>query len=430
MYHRVEDPLPDYLAVFVGKPGFVPQRAVWDFSAAPALPADFTLTLDPATSIGGRILDESAHPVEGAIVHLIISETEPRERGVVSTDLFDKTATTDADGRWRSREAPRNFTEVMFRLAHPDYVESLHFTKADIPRSVFCGKKSSGKCHAGCLWPARSSMPPASPFPCGDSARPGPGLFGRQTRLSRRLRRQILHAPRSRSARLLTVKAEGHGPALLQFTVAHEMPRLRIALPSARTLRGRVVDAGGMPLSGVHVFADTWRATSDPGMENADRRRWKIRVALRAGGRDPIRLLKKGFRAARRVPLTASDTEQVIVLRRPLRVRGTVRDAATQRNLSAFRVIPGSLLHQGQIHWVRNHAVACTDGAYEWSTEDSFAPDAALYLRIEADGYTSAARAIPDSGDAVTLDFVLQPGPPIEGLVLAPDGTPVAGRRW
>src|SRR5262249_30188101 len=140
-----------------------------------------------------------------------------------------------------------------------------------------------------------------------------------------------------------TVQAEGFAPSLQDVRVE---PRARAAalnikLEPPATVRLRVVDATGKPLAGAHVAADTWRG----------HRSIMYRKDVDADGRftwasappDAVLfdVLKTGYMARRRVPVTASEREQEVVLDPRLVISGRVDDARSGQPLPQFRVIHG-----------------------------------------------------------------------------------------
>jgi hypothetical protein len=416
--------LGEHLGVFARKAGFVPVRVAWklDWRSAP-LPADYTLALEPATSVGGRVHDESGAPIEGATVYLMIWAVSGD--GKVTTDILDETAITDAEGVWHFDEAPADLEGLSYRLKHPDYVEDLNFTTPRIPAGILRDRTV--------VWVMKKGVP-ARGMVIDDQDRPIANaeiLPGKSRVCSGEMpsfrtdaagRFSLLLSPGDRAS--LTIKAEGHAPALLEFEVSDDLPPLRVVMEPGFTLRGRVVDRAGAPIEGAHVFADTWRRHRT--LEWMTRTDAEGRFSWDCAPPDEVLFdfLQTGYQPARRTPLTASEEEHIIVLRKPLWLRGAVTDAATGKPIKAFRVITGHIQGNRRIHWMRNRAVDFTGGSYE----RPFSPDgiagAVWFLRVEAEGYRSGVSEIHDSGEVATLDFPLEPGTATTGLALKPDGTP------
>jgi hypothetical protein len=432
---RIELPasLPDGLGVFVEKRGFIPMRVVWELTARSAsLPVDYTLALEPGTRIGGMVCDECDAPVEGVTVFLHLP-TKPQDSSgeeKVSADLWEKTCFTDAAGHWHFDEAPADLSDVFFRLRHADFVEELRYKKADQPVGEFRqeavvwrlekGVRVEGvvlDCHEQPV--AGAEILPGEDRVCS-GAKPSfqtdaAGAFS------------ISLSPQRQCS--LAIKAEGHSPALLILPVTPGMSRLRIPLEPGRKLRARVVDATGAPVAGARIFADTWRGHRT--LEWGTRADEMGRFEWASAPADEVKfsILQRGYRPAHFVPLTASEEEHEVVLRRPLRIHGTVTDGQTGKPIEHFRMIPGQVHANHRTHWAHQQAVAFSAGKYEWSCNDPTGRDWRHALRIEADGYRPAVSQIEDAGEESRVDFQLHPGSPANGRVLGPEGTPVENAR-
>jgi hypothetical protein len=107
-----------------------------------------------------------------------------------------------------------------------------------------------------------------------------------------------------------------------------------------------------------------------------------------------------------------------------LKISGNVVDEQTGRPIETFRVTPGTIRRGGSRphSWTRHETVKGQAGRYEIRIDHE--RDAHL-LRVEADGYLpTVSREVHSDEGPVTLDFRLQPGGDVRGLVLATDGSP------
>ncbi len=73
---------------------------------------------------------------------------------------------------------------------------------------------------------------------------------------------------------------------------------------------------------------------------------------------DAVRLsfYRRGFLAARQVPMTASDEEHVVVLNPDQVASGTVTDASTGKPIPRFRAIRGIVFSGDQTAWQRGQS--------------------------------------------------------------------------
>ncbi|MEX0727048.1 MAG: carboxypeptidase-like regulatory domain-containing protein [Planctomycetaceae bacterium] len=67
--------------------------------------AQYKFNLQPGIKIGGQIVNADGEPVAGARVYGYLPNTKPDEEGI---DVFEETATTDANGMWHMSGAPED----------------------------------------------------------------------------------------------------------------------------------------------------------------------------------------------------------------------------------------------------------------------------------------------------------------------------------
>ena len=214
-------------------------------------------------------------------------------------------------------------------------------------------------------------------------------------------------------------------------------------LGQGRTIRGRVVDAKGRPIAGASItpefrgFLDLlgWRAeTGADGRfqwTNAPLEVIVLNVENPAEGQ-MVRCFGPG----------AQDSEIVVTMPAPFRLRGKVVDAETGRPIDQFRLIEG-------IVWTHDFAPEDDDSPPDWSlgrgdtivggryevrfprlsvSDEIPGLIRLLVIRIEAEGYAPAiSRKYVVAEGEQTCDFALRKHPWIKGTVRAPDGSPVAG---
>ncbi len=225
---------------------------------------------------------------------------------------------------------------------------------------------------------------------------------------------------------VVTVQAEGFAPQLREVRVDERLEPLMFRLEHGAVLRLRVKDVQGNPIAGAFVYGHTWRrynTISLRGETDADGR-----FAWRSAPRDVVvyDIGKKGFMARRKLPLIASEREQVITLNSRLVITGRVTDAATGQPLPKCLLIQGvGFQGSDQISWSRNAATEVHGGQYTAAFDE---PQDTLYVQIEALGYKPAvSRAFrPDEGSQ-SLDFALERAELLSGVVLLPDGKPADG---
>ena len=422
---------PHGVMVAVCKQGFVPMRVVWDRSESSSqLPGDYTIALEAATSIGGRVQNEEGEAVGGATVFLAIWSRRKMEGVRVMTDIFDRTAVTDAEGKWHFDEAPADLTGLMFRVSHVDYVEEMHYARAEMPTEQFRNGTMAMVLKKGIR--VEGVVTDHEGKPVADAeVLPGRDRVGSGVKPSFRTdaagRFSMVRAPEGRAS--ITVKAEGHAPALVEFPAMEGMGPLQIILDPARQIRGRVVNLSGEPLAGAIVFADTWRhhRTLELHLKTDDEGRFEWKNA--PADEVLFDFVHHEYRSWRRIPLTASDEEHVIVLRKPLMMRGTVKDARTGASIDSFSIITGEMHDNHRIYWRREGALDFSGGSFLWRFMGDTGGGGVSLMRAEAEGYLSGVSRIDDSEEEGVLNFLLEPGPATSGRVLCADGSPASGAK-
>ncbi len=225
---------------------------------------------------------------------------------------------------------------------------------------------------------------------------------------------------------VLTAQAPGRAPDLRVINPGPEMSRVEFRLGPGHTIRGRIVDVHGKPIAGAPISADEWRGHHSL--------RWSTRTD--ADGRFRwdeapadgllIDLGQLGFDGKRFWTANPDRPERTFDMRRPLRVRGRVTDAATGRPITRFTLVPGSTWSGSEAaQWENNRAREITGLSYD-VTLSTVMP--ARLVRIEAPGYLPAvSRVLKDDEEEAVVHFALRRGEGLTGVIRAPDGSPLAG---
>jgi peroxiredoxin len=423
---RIPGQKPRFVGVWAKKDGYVPVSVSWDQEGA-KVPAEYTLPLEPGTTIGGIIQNEEGKPVAGATVFLLVPGNDNRDAPRPRASLWDHPVKTDEKGRWRCDLLPAKLDDVWIRLSHPDYASDTSYGATPKPTmdrlrdrtGVMVLKKGitvAGRVLAADGAPVKGARVSQGTDRWGTHY---PDTFTNDNG-------EFHFANGAAGEMVLTVQARKHAPDLKRVNVSRSMAPVEFRLEPARTIRGRLVDGEGNPVAGAFVAADTWRGC----------RSIEFRVNTGNDGRfewndapsDPVLfdMGGAGFMSVRHKSLAAGDGDATITLLRPLRVKGAVVDAATGKPINTFTVVPGIRFdNQPNPYWQRRDAKPARDGRYELSFAE---PRPEHLVRIEAEGYLPAvSRAIKDGEGAVTIDFKLKKGEGVAGIVLGADDQPRVG---
>jgi protocatechuate 3,4-dioxygenase beta subunit len=404
-------PKPNSVYLRARKEGFLPMR-VWLRHPAydEEFPATFTLTMVPAISIGGFVKDEDGRPLSGAKVSPILIETSGAAQSRAGIRIED--ALTDVGGHWTcpsplSGSLETRLVGIQFR--HPDF-EPLKVGRDELEEAI--GPRGTVVLHRGIAVTGQVVDHNGHPV---RAARVGAGRdwFGSdppivETDPDGRFRLGNLRPGQT----VITVQAKGHGPGAIEIDPRTGMPPVKIMLGAARTIRGRVVDAGARPLPGIRLQVVWWR-----GFRTLD---WKAETESDgqflwedAPHEDVwINVRGNGFIALENRVVPAAEAETVIKLARTLRVTGTVVDFRTRKPIESFKVTPGTeTLDRSHTYWDTSRTEHHNGGRYEVRFPQVAQP--AHILRIEADGYSlGISRPIKDDEGEARVDFELAPVTP------------------
>ena len=381
-----------------------------------------TVTLLRGAHYGGIVRNEEGQPIANAAISI---------RARAGEQVWHNTLLTDAAGRWRTSLLPAARVSFYARLRHPDYLAqtiNASPTEEMLENTAVLVMRSGGIVRGIVLGPDGRPVAGARVVPREQVKRQHFRPFYRDLRrVATDAAGRFAFAERQLGTFMLSVQSAGLAPAMVPLEVAVGMADVTVRLEPGQTIRGRVVDLGGVPLAGVGVAAREWRGFYDMS--------WRAttdaegRFAWRGAPKDAVSFdfSKKGYMKLKRHSLTASEEEHEIVLPPVGRVTGTVTDAETGRPVTSFIASPGYVrsLPNSSAAWGKEKAEPATDGRYGVAFD---LVSAQFQVRIEAAGYAPglsprySLEKLPR-----TIDFQLRKAAEITGTVRLPDGNPAQG---
>ncbi|MDB6037337.1 MAG: polymerase sigma factor, sigma-70 family, partial [Verrucomicrobiales bacterium] len=406
------------LNMFISAAGHVPRVATWGFGVD--MPAEYTMKLEKATTVGGLVIDEFSKPISGATLSF-----HCRNGSYVTADHIgfgpDTNTRTDEDGRWSCNMVPQDLQNLDIDVTHPLFAKSsvvLHPSSAQA--NHFTITLSSGIDFKGTVTDIGGN-----PI---ESARIREVFIhsdtGRSTVTDKMGNFELLHLKPGEVT--LVAEAEAYAAAVQTVQSTASVAALRFQLGPGKVIRGRVSDEEGNAIAGAFVETSRgrnkieWSTTTDA----SGRFEWN------SAPTEPLlySFQAEEFNRAYAIPLPADGSEHLITLTREhldqdmIRIQGTVSDAESGKPIDAFNVLQSDI--EADAAFPFDFRTIGKNGTFSFSVRaDSNHPK--FQLQIETPGYRPAVSPEYFRKDGnQTITFKLRKAGPIEGIVLLPDGAP------
>src|ERR1017187_433641 len=430
----------EFLEVIAHKDGFVSKVVWWHTHAGTFhLPQDFTVKLEPSTSIGGIVQDERGQAIPGVSVSIAGGWSNMSGATEEVYPFIGDKVVTDANGHWRSDQVPADMSRVYVGFTHPEYfagtsqppVEKFRdmtgvtvMKKGLVVQGVVTGHNDQ---------PIEGAIVKQGPMCCLA------GISPLKTDAAGRFRFTNIAPGRM----VLTFQAEGYAPELTTVDVNPQTVPLEIHLAKGNIIRGRVVDNEGNPVAHAWVVSDRWREYRTLGWQTGTDIEGRFVCSNAPPDEVQVAIGKEGFISINMpgsMPsLKPSEEEAVITLLPMLHVHGTVVDADTGESIKKVKVIPGST-YIGDTNWPSWNeygTITTTNDQYEIAFDNQTGNsridtnghatadgNSAYIIRVEADGYDPAtSRPFRLDEGEVAFDFRLKKGDWLSATVRPVDGT-------
>ena len=425
-----------YVVVFVWADGYVTAGAHWESKEIEdPVPTEFTLTLEPGTTMGGFVRNEQGEPI--ADVEVAFSGQEDLLGGH-RFNQADEKVRTNAEGRWTSHRIPKNLSRyngLRIKLKHADYPSPPPFDSSTQPVTELRDGTAVMVMRKGTVVEGTVTDPQGQPI-----AGAAVGQF------TDRMGSDFPHTETSTEGHYrlpacepgeftIVATAKDCAPVARRVSVGKEPQNVDLQLCKGEMIRIRVVDKEGKPMPRVTV------ATIFDGpnreslfLDNQDAYDRNDRVFLTDAGGSWSRvwipddeltfvISKPGCTEVRKKCKPQQEEYVVTLEEGGWRLSGQVVDRDTKAPITKFHVVEGDSFPK--VIWRKNTVVENFKGEYraEWNTSG----DSRRVVRIEADGYLpSKTRPLKPNERAATFNVELRKGEEIVGIVRGPDGKPVA----
>ena len=196
---------------------------------------------------------------------------------------------------------------------------------------------------------------------------------------------------RTRAKPDVVAMAKGRAPELKNVNIKRAMPPVDFQLEPGRTIRVRVVDAGGKPVPETHIFFQSWRG-DDRDCELGAVHEYTDPNGVWEWHEAPAdevvcAICPPGGMELANQSLVARQEEYVFTALSPLIVSGRVVDAETKLPVKEFRVVPGFRSSKNFLNWTRDYSSYGREGSYRIKQVSPAL--VAHQIMIEANGYPS-----------------------------------------
>lgn len=437
--------------------GFATTLLDWRPDRGEQIPANYTLKLAAAVSIGGQVVDPDGNPVAGAQVHFEPRPPSPQARPQSDNFPVNYNAITDVRGHWQiDRIGEDAFKTIHGNSAHPDFVNS-PFTdfgdNSDAKKQFLAGTYVFALSHAIVVHGVVTG-PDGQPVPDANVLiGHGPGdIAARKTKTGSD---GTFSVAGCRPGDNLITAAKGYAASSLQVELDdNNSAPFQISLHPGKVLKLRVMDEAGNPVPKAVVMLQF-----QPDMPDSNDSKPAVppvwfRQPTDADGRlewdsAPAPELTfiisaPGYMIQRGVQVSADGIEHVITLQSGLTISGTVTDAATGLPIPHFHIIAGwpesvaardgtFIEDTNQPHWstFERDWLAFGGGKFQFNRESPMVindPDPAYMFKIEAEGYAPfTTRVIHPAEHTVNFDVALTPAAATGVIVYTTNQTAAAG---
>ncbi len=428
-----------HASITVHKSGLVPHTRRWQM-AGDEVPDECTITLSPATDIGGFVKNKRGEPVDGARVALTITET--------STSIFsdagqanmlvisDQLAPiTDSAGRWTYGSAPLD-GNIRLQITHADYVgisedagsTKQEYTQSEIRKGEAVAVLSDGVRIDGTVLSENGrgvSKPRLVMKLVAEGYHPPVDALGDE---QGRFRMPAVADGKYR----IGCFGEGFAPKLLTINTKTDRSPFSIKLQPGRTVRIRVADPDDQPLKASvtlmqvqnddlsFVYSSQVKPSFPTFTDSAGRFEWtcapeaKLKFNVRSAGFGPTEV-------------ELSDDEQgdekLVQLEREGVLVGQVIDRLTREPIDRFLLIPFDV----GTSIFRPMGVVGRKGKFELPLDNLASRFPKFHLMIEHSGHKTILtdEAFGKSKSAKDVLFEMEAAEASFGIIVDAEGKPI-----
>jgi RNA polymerase sigma factor (sigma-70 family) len=338
------------LEVIVKTEGFADVALRWFPDRGDTVPATYTVRLERAVVIGGRVVDTSGKPVFADVSVGVLDQATAPKSGENQT-LHHFSIATDDEGRWQTRRVSE---ALLMRLAIGiQTYDFLPVGLTEVRKDPEMVKALRDQTHVFVLKKGhvvRGIVVDPSGNPMAGTPVVFSGLQGGQTFKREETSQNgtfSFHGAHDGPATLRAIARE-YPPKTVRIEVAEKMEPVRLVLESGTAMRLRLVNQAGEPVPDAlveHATMDPYSLVLDRHLRPTFRQRsdqdGRVFWADAPAGENLLNIFAKGYLEEACLTNAADGVEHQIVLIRPPVVKGRVIDSASGKPVSRFTLTVG-----------------------------------------------------------------------------------------
>ncbi len=427
-------PIPNqqaYSQLFARAPGRVQSRLV--YSGSPIRgdhPGELSFPLEQGILIGGTVVDADGQPIPEARVQFSTNvsnrndQPEPSYQGVQ--------VVTDAEGHWSYEQASSDLGRIYISASHPTMKESSSQVEGGAEELKTETAKIVLKRYIPDTYTRTGQITDEAGKPVV-----GAKVMWYYSRYNSTKPTTITDdqgnfkiSNNDSESNPITVIAPGYGPQVMDSEQVVRNKSLAITLKAPRKFEGSLLDEQGKPVKGAKIElasignrdaeALDWSAKTDADGKfvwtEAPQELFKVTVSLK----NKSRLYN--------IPIVPNSGPVSLTMYPQLEIEGKVVDADTREPIPSFRMDYGvRWTGQEDVTWQSQDNRAIANGKYA-ATMLEF--NNGGKLRVKADGYLPVVSRMIEAKEGangkVVVNFELKKGKGPGGIILGPEGEPVA----
>ena len=416
------------------------------------IPDELEFRLAKGHPIGGRIVDAEGKPIAGVKVEARLEDGPP------TANMWLSHSNTDTEGRWQLNSAPARPDEEAdyefgLNVSHEGYISDENWGDAQKANGV--GSVDLRRGDAKIVLKRGTSITGAVVDVEGKPITKGWVVWSDEPYFSQGVWEAELDSDgRYRTPPLpdgeypITIVAPGYAAQRRVVKVGSDSREQPFELRAGKRITIKFVDLKGAPVprAGITIanssFPDAWqRSNALHNHKHCDNvpdygiPRWADAKGVFVWDWAPEEPVKysmgaKGF-ASQKLSLVPKDEPHIITLAGKRIAAGEVTDAVTGKPIKSFSTMP--VIVFGPDHYCTRFTDLAkgNEGHYELPLTGSGDPSDHYRVRIEADGYRSviSSESFGPTDGRAALDIQLEPAPKRKGLIVDPEGTPVANAK-